>query len=122
MNEKVTKDTVVQKVAKSPILASLTTMLAVVPVLITTIYFISDVDSWLVSSDELTAAKIEIVNELRTESANIRVILLNDLEDRLTEIEIQMEELEAAGKPISSSLRRKAKTLHRRVQKITKGS
>lgn len=122
MPDKEVKPTVVETVTKSPILASLATMLAVIPVLISSIYFLGDIDEWLVSSAELEATKTEIINELRTEAANIRIILLNDLEDRLTDVEIIIDELGDAGRPIPSAVRRKAKTLHRRIQQITQGN
>jgi len=98
------------------------TAMAVIPVLITVIYFVVDVGQLIVTQKDLENAKIEIINEMRDESAKIRIAYLHDLESRLEDAEVEMESLEAANKPIPRSMRRKVKRLHRRINEITAGT
>ena len=96
--------------------------IAVIPALITIIYFVWDVSDMIVTQKDLTLVKNEIINELRDESAKIRVAYLRDLESRLEDVEVEMEILESDGKPISEVVRRKAKRLQRRIEEISSGS
>lgn len=95
------------------------TALTVVPSLIAIIYFTIDVGKTIVTQGDLLEAKTEIINELRNESAAIRVAILRDLEARLEDVEIQMETLDQQGKPIPESLRRSAKRLQRRIEEVS---
>ena len=109
---------VVEAVKKNPWKTAMT----VIPVIIGVIYFAVDVRTWVVTQSDLDRAKIEIINEMRDESAKIRTAYLHDLESRLEDVEVEMEALAAEGKPISKSMRRKAKRLQRRINEITNGS
>jgi hypothetical protein len=97
------------------------TALAVIPVLIAVIYFAVDVRSVIVTQADLQNVKNEIINELRDESAKIRVAYLHDLQARLEDVEIEMEQLDDLNQPVPEALRRKAKRLQRRIEEISEG-
>jgi len=98
------------------------TVLAVIPVITTVIYFMVDLGQLIVTQKDLNNAKTEIINELRDESAKTRIAYVHDLELRLEDAEVEMESLEAAGKSIPLSMRRKVKRLHRIINGITTGT
>ena len=108
----------VETVKKNPWTSAMTS----IPVILALIYFIVDVNDWIVTQGDLNSAKIEIINEMRDESAKIRTAYLHDLESRLEDVEVEMESLSEANKPVPKSMRRKAKRLQRRINEITNGS
>ena len=96
-------------------------VVTIVSLLITITYFMIDISQLIVTQKDLDNAKAEIINEMRDESAKIRIAYLHDLESRLEDVEVEMESLEAANKSIPLSMRRKVKRLHRRIDEITNG-
>lgn len=76
----------------------------------------------IVTKSDLNLVKTEIINEMRTESAQIRVAYLHDLESRLEDVEVEMEDLEDSKKSVPEDLRRKAKRLAHRIDEISVGA
>jgi len=75
----------------------------------------------LATSAAVDKIQVEIITEVRTESAKIRVVYLHDLEARLEDVEVEIDELVEAGKNVPSSLRRAARRLQNRIQEISGG-
>jgi len=97
-------------------------VLGFIGALIPIIYFAYDISTAVATKDDIKAAREDIVNELRDESAKLRVLFLYDLEERLEDVEISMEKLMEEDKNIPESTRRKAKRLQRRIEDMSGGS
>ena len=76
---------------------------------------ISDV---IATDDELAASEARIISEVRTESAETRLILIEDMEARLDEFDFDISILEANGQAVPEALRIKRNMLDRRIQRL----
>jgi len=84
------------------------------------IYFFWKFEDRYVTKEDLNTVKVEIIQQLNQESAKLRTAYLNDLQERLEEVELNMEEMVQSNQPIPRSTRSKAKRLQRRIDEIVK--
>jgi len=112
---------VIESVKNNPWKAMMA-VLGFIGALIPIIYFAHNITTAIATKEDLKATKVVIVNELRDESAKLRVLFLYDLEERLEDVEISMEKLMEEDKNIPESTRRKAKRLQRRIEDMSGGS
>jgi len=75
----------------------------------------------LATTMEVKLVEEKIIAEVRHESAKIRIVYLHDLEARLEDVEVEIDELVEAGKNVPASLRRSARRLSNRIQEISGG-
>ena len=76
------------------------------------------VDDRYVKNDELSATEGRIISEVRSESADTRVILIEDMESRLDEFDFDISILESENEVVPESLRIKRNMLNRRIQRL----
>ena len=69
-------------------------------------------------SEEIAASEARIVSEVRTESAETRLIIIEDMEARLDEMDFDISILEANGEVVDEALRIKRNMLDRRIQRL----
>lgn len=67
---------------------------------------------------QLQGAESRIVSEVRSESAETRVTLIEDMESRLDEFDYDISILESSGEAVPESLRIKRNMLNRRIQRL----
>lgn len=76
------------------------------------------IDDRYVTTNEMTSSEARIISEVRSESAETRVILIEDMESRLDEFDFDISMLEADGQVIPESLGIKRNMLDRRIQRL----
>lgn len=76
------------------------------------------INGWIATDDELAASEARIISEVRTESAGIKLTLIEDMESRLDEFDYDISIKEANGEPVPEALRIKRNMLDRRIQRL----
>lgn len=72
----------------------------------------------IATDDELAAAEARIISEVRTESASIKLTLIEDMESRLDEFDYDIIIKETNGEAVPEALRIKRNMLDRRIQRL----
>ena len=86
--------------------------------IVTNVVFKDDIVD-LAKSSEVEAIQKEIIQTVKDQSSKIRIVYLHDLEARLEDVEVEIDELTEAGENVPTSLRRSARRLGNRIQEIT---
>ena len=79
---------------------------------------ITDVVDVMATDEELAASEARIISEVRTESAGIKLTLIEDMEARLDEFDFDISILESKGEAVPEALRIKRNMLDRRIQRL----
>lgn len=115
------KLTVLERVKRKPLISAIlaiATVLGAITAIITGIEKINGfMDNNIVSPSDLIAVKKEIVNEFRSESAEIRTIYIMDIQERIESLEDELEVTENTGKQLV--LTSKIKELRNRINKLS---
>ena len=72
----------------------------------------------IATDDELASTEARIISEVRTESAGIKLTLIEDMESRLDEFDYDISIKEATGEAVPEALRIKRNMLDRRIQRL----
>ncbi len=73
----------------------------------------------IATDDELAATEARIISEVRTESADIKLTLIEDMESRLDEFDYDISILETTDvAAVPEALRIKRNMLNRRIQRL----
>ena len=92
-------------------IAAITGLAAVIGAFVT-------INGWIATDDELAASEARIISEVRSESADIKLTLVEDMESRLDEFDYDISILEMKGDPVPEALRIKRNMLERRIQRL----
>lgn len=87
------------------------------------------INGWIATDEELAASEAKLTNninaseariisEVRSESADIKLTLVEDMESRLDEFDYDISILEMKGDPVPEALRIKRNMLERRIQRL----
>lgn len=76
------------------------------------------INTWVATDDELAASEARIISEVRSESAGIKLTLVEDMESRLDEFDFDISILESRGEHVPEALRIKRNMLERRIQRL----
>lgn len=76
------------------------------------------INDFIATDDELAASEARIISEVRTESADVKLILVEDMESRLDEFDYDISILESNGEAVPEALRIKRNMLDRRIQRL----
>ena len=68
--------------------------------------------------DTISAAKNEIVNEMRQEVVKNRTVMINAMQREADDLEYQMSELEKAGKSVPRYMSDKFKQIGRQIEEL----
>jgi hypothetical protein len=67
---------------------------------------------------QIESSEGRIISEVRTESAETRLVLMEDMESRLDEYEYEISIIERTGDPVPEVLRIKRNMLERRIERL----
>jgi len=67
---------------------------------------------------QITASEARIISEVRSESADTRLIMIEDMESRLDEFDYDISIIESKSEVVPESLRIKRNMLDRRIQRL----